>query len=210
MELNAKQNLDIAETLDTGRVSERRRRLKKWLIVFFLLVIGAVTAVLVLRPGKGTDGTQHRTQAARKGDIVVTVTATGNLEPTNQVDVGSELSGTARSVEVDFNDRVTVSQVLAKLDTSKLEAQNLQLKAALASAEATVMLARATVKEADSNLARLKRVRELSGDKVPSQFELDAAEAALERARAEEARACLLYTSPSPRDRTRSRMPSSA
>lgn len=189
MELNPKQDLDIAETLDTGRVSDRRRRLKRWLIVTVLLVIGAVAAGLVLRPGKGTDGTQYRTQAARKGDIVVTVTATGNLEPTNQVDVGSELSGTARSVEVDFNDRVTVNQVLAKLDTSKLEAQNLQLKAALASAEATVMLARATVREADGNLARLKRVRELSGDKVPSQFELDAAEAALERARAEEARA---------------------
>ena len=39
------------------------------------------------------------TQEVTRGDLTVTVTATGNLEPRNQVDIGSELSGTIRSVD---------------------------------------------------------------------------------------------------------------
>jgi len=51
------------------------------------------------------------------------VSATGTLQPTNQVDVGSEISGTIKTVEVDYNDQVTRGQVLAKIDPTKLEAQ---------------------------------------------------------------------------------------
>ncbi|MCJ7830403.1 MAG: efflux RND transporter periplasmic adaptor subunit, partial [Desulfobacterales bacterium] len=116
-----------------------------------------------------------------------TVSATGTLQPTNQVAVGSELSGIIRAVEVDYNNTVKVGQPLARLDTSKLEAQVLQAKATLETAQAKVLQARATVREASSNLERLKKVRELSKNKVGSQYDLDAAEAALERARAEEA-----------------------
>ena len=42
-----------------------------------------------------------------RGALTVTVTATGNLEPRNQVDIGSELSGTVRLVNVDVNDEVS-------------------------------------------------------------------------------------------------------
>jgi HlyD family secretion protein len=150
-------------------------------------VIGVAIAGLVLARTDQPDGTHYRTEKARRGDLVVTVTATGNLEPTNQVDVGSELSGTVRSVEVDYNHRVKVGQVLARLDSSKLEAQNLQSKAALASAKAKVLQAQATVKEATSNLKRLRQVRKLSGNTSPSPYEIDAAEAALDRAKADEA-----------------------
>jgi HlyD family secretion protein len=53
----------------------------------------------------------------------VTVTATGNLAPTNEVEVGSELSGIVRTVAVDFNARVTVGQPLAHLDDTKFAAR---------------------------------------------------------------------------------------
>jgi HlyD family secretion protein len=148
-----------------------------------------VATYIALRPAERHEGKQYKTEEVRKGDLIVKVTATGNLEPTNQVDVGSELSGIVRSVEVDYNDSVKVGQLLASLDTSKLEAQNLQAKAALASAKAKVLQTQATVKETRSYLARLKQVRQLSGSKVPSQYDLDAAEAAFERARADEASA---------------------
>jgi len=153
------------------------------------VAIGAVIAGLVLARTDQTDGTQYRTEDARRGDLIVTVTATGNLEPTNQVDVGTELSGTVRSVNADYNDKVKLGQVLARLDTLKLEAQNLQYKAALASAKAKVLQAQATVKETASNLKRLRQVRELTGNKSPSQCDIDAAEAALDRAKADEASA---------------------
>ena len=125
----------------------------------------------------------------KRGDLTVIVTATGTLQPTNKVDVGSELSGIVKSVEADYNDRVKVGQVLARLDTSKLEAQVTQSRAALDSAKAKVLQAQATVLETRSKLTQFQKVRELSNNKVPSQSELDAAEAAFERAKADEASA---------------------
>jgi HlyD family secretion protein len=119
----------------------------------------------------------------------VTVTATGALEPTNQVDVGSELSGIIKTVEVDYNDRVKIGQILARLDTDKLKAKVLQSKAALESARAKVLEAQATVKESEDQLARLKQVWKLSNNMVPSQQDLDAAQAVLHRAKAIEATA---------------------
>jgi HlyD family secretion protein len=179
------QESDIAGVLGLDRPPGRRRRLKRWFILV-LAGLAAVTTGFALKNRAVTPSPQYKTQEVGRGNLFVTVTATGTLEPTDQVDVGSELSGIVRSVGVDFNDRVKVGQVLARLDTSKLEAQKLQAKAALASSEARVLQVRATVRETEGNLARLRKVRELSNNKVPSQYDLDAAEAALERARADE------------------------
>ena len=125
---------------------------------------------------------EYATQPVRTGDLVVSVTATGPLEPTEQVDIGSELSGTLRSVEVDYNAAVHAGQVLARLDTTRLEAQALQAKSSLEAAQAAVDEARASQGETQSQLARLRRVQELSGGKVPSQQELAAAQTAAVRA----------------------------
>ena len=129
---------------------------------------------------------QYQTQKVQHGNLTVTVTATGNLEPTNQVDVGTEVSGTVETVEVDYNDHVKIGQVLARLDMSKLQAQVLKSKAALESAQAKVLETQATVNETRNELERLKRVWELSDNKVPSQHDMDAAYAALQRALAAE------------------------
>jgi HlyD family secretion protein len=115
------------------------------------------------------------------------VTATGTLAATNSVEVGCELSGTAKTVRADYNDIVKTGQVLADLDTSKLDAQLTQSKAALEAAKAKVQQAQATVKETQAKLAQYRKVKELSNNKVPSQAEFDAAEAALARGMADEA-----------------------
>jgi len=138
---------------------------------------------------ENSNSAQYKTQEVVRGNLTVVVTATGTLQPTNKVDVGSELSGILKSVQVDYNDRVKVGQVLATLDTSKLEAQVTQSKAVLESAKAKVLQAQATVMETRSKLTQFQKVRELSNNKVPSQAELDAAEAAFERAKADEASA---------------------
>jgi HlyD family secretion protein len=78
---------------------------------------------------------------------------------------------------------------LARLDTTKLDAQVTQSKAALESEQAKVLQAKATVNETKSKLLQLQKVRELSNNKVPSQLDIDAAEAAFERAKANEASA---------------------
>ena len=188
MKSNTNPNSDVARTLEIDQSHGYGKRVKRWIVVA-LVVIVALVGVVIWRTSGKSSATQYKTEEVKRGDLTVVVTATGTLKPTNSVDVGSELSGTAKSVEVDYNSRVKVGQVLARLDTSKLEATLTQSRAALESAKAKVLQAQATVAETRAKLAQLQRVRELSNGKVPSQSEMDAAEAAFERARADEASA---------------------
>ncbi len=125
------------------------------------------------------------TEPVTKGNLRVAVTANGTLQPTRTVNIGSELSGTVARVLVDVNDRVKKGQVLVELDTSRFADLVTRSRATLASANAKVAQADATVKEAEGNLTRLQEVQRLSGGKVPSPAELDTAQATLERARAD-------------------------
>ncbi|MDY6950210.1 MAG: efflux RND transporter periplasmic adaptor subunit [Thermodesulfobacteriota bacterium] len=188
MKSNTNEESDISQTLGIDQTPGHKKHLKRWLLLALLAIVGLTIAVAWQRLGK-SDSIHYQTQKVQRGNLTVTVTATGNLEPTNQVDVGSEVSGTIETVEVDYNDQVKVGQVLARLDTDKLSAQVLKSKAALESARAKVLEAKATVEETRNELARLEQVRELSNNKVPSQHDLDAAEAALDRAQADEASA---------------------
>jgi HlyD family secretion protein len=178
---------DIAETLGMHKSHMFRKRMKRYLVLALGVVL-AVATVVIWIASKSTV-TQYKTEQVRRGDLTVIVTATGTLQPTNTVSVGSELSSIITSVEVNYNDKVKAGQVLAKLDTSKLDAQLTQSKAALESAKAKVLQAQATVAETHAKLAQLQKVRELSNGKVPSQSEMDAAKASYERAKADEASA---------------------
>jgi len=148
------------------------------------LVVIAVAAWLLLRSGEDKTAPRYTTEAATVGTLVVKVSATGNLQPTNTVDVGSELSGIVDKVMVDDNDEVKKGQVLARLDLSKLQDAVAKSRASLAAAEAQVLQAQATVAEARAMLSRYQQVSQLSGGKVPSKTEMDTAEANLKRAEA--------------------------
>ncbi|HRH80427.1 MAG TPA: efflux RND transporter periplasmic adaptor subunit [Thiobacillaceae bacterium] len=127
---------------------------------------------------------RFHTEPVILGTLVVKVSATGKLQPTNQVDVGSELSGIVEKVLVDENDRVRKGQELARLDLSKLNDAVAKSSANLAAAEAQSRQTQATLAEARANLSRLRQVAELSGGKVPSKNEMDGAEANVKRAEA--------------------------
>jgi HlyD family secretion protein len=191
MDLNTPQtgkDTGIAGKLDVHTEQAPGRRLRRiliWSIPIVLIAIGLLTWGL---RGKSAP-VRYKTQPARIGTITVTVSATGNLQPTNQVIVGSELSGTIKTVEVDYNDQVKVGQVLARLDTSKLSAQVLQSQAVLASAHAKVEQTRATIKETRAALERLLEVGRLSNNKAASKSDLETAQAARDRAIADEAAA---------------------
>ncbi len=131
----------------------------------------------------------YSTQAVARGDLTLTVTANGTIQPTRSINIGSELSGTVLKVNVDVNDRIKKGQVLVELDTAKLNDQILRSRAAVASAEAQVAQTGATVAEVRSNLARLEQVARISGGQVPAQAELDTARASLTRAVGAEASA---------------------
>ena len=123
----------------------------------------------------------YSTAQVTRGDLTVTVTATGTVEPTNLVEISSELSGTVRAVNVDHNDTVTTGQVLAQLDTDKLEASLARSKATLESKLASVAEAEATVAETKEQYDRIK---ELSDRNVVSVQSLQAAAAGQTRAEA--------------------------
>ena len=180
------QNIDIIRTLGLDHSSGRRRKLKGLLYWAVSVLVIIITATFFFMRNDA-DTLKYKTQEAQRGNLTIMVTATGNLEPTNQVDVGIEVSGTIKTVEVDYNDRVKVAQVLARLDTTKLKGLVLQAKAVLQSAHTKVRKAQAKIKEAGNQLKRLKHVQKLSGGKVPSQAELDAQEETLQVAQAEEA-----------------------
>ncbi len=163
-------------------------KIARWLGLAVLLAAVA-GGWIMWSASQNRNGVSYVTEEAARGKLTVTVSATGNLQPTNQVDVGSELSGTVEKVLVDDNDHVKRGQILAQLDLSKLNDQVAKSQAAVVAAEAQVAQTRATVAETTASLARLKKVAELSGGKVPSKTEMDSAEAALLRAVANEANA---------------------
>ncbi len=178
----------LAAVLQAGGSSSLFGRHRRWVwAAIGLLLIAAIA--LWVRSGRNDNAPRYRAEEAALGDLVVTVSATGNLQPTTSVDVGSELSGTIESVLVDENDHVKKGQVLARLDVSKLQDAVVKSRAALESAQAQVLVQQATVAQAQANLGRLRQVAELSGGKVPSKAELETSEADLKRAHANEAAA---------------------
>lgn len=189
--MTSKQNeeSEIARVLNLSKSADNPRRIGKWVIAIIFMALAILGLSDFLKSSRSSGVVQYKTQEVVRGDLTVIVTATGTLQPTNKVDVSSELSGIIKTVEVDYNSKVKFGQPLAKLDTSKLEAQATQSRAALESSRAKVLQTQATVKETRSKLAQLMKVRELSGNKVPSQTEIDAAEAALDRALADVASA---------------------
>ena len=126
-----------------------------------------------------------KTENIVRGDINLIVTATGNLTPTNQVTIGSELSGTVSEVLVDINDTVKKDQPIAQLDTAKLTQQTERSRAILLSAEARVTLAMATLTENTASLARFEGLLQLSEGKTPSKAQMDTAQATVDRSKAE-------------------------
>ncbi|WP_374259815.1 efflux RND transporter periplasmic adaptor subunit [Zoogloea sp.] len=158
-----------------------------------LLIVAGVAALfavaLFFATGEKASNGHYVTEPASVGTLVVTVSATGTLQPTKSVDVGSEQSGTLAAILVEENDRVKKGQLLAQLDTAKLRDAVAKSEAALAAANAAVAQARATVAESKASLARMRQVAELSGGKVPARTELETAEATVQRAVANEASA---------------------
>lgn len=168
---------DIAAILKDGRRSGRSRRVA---VVAVAAVVAAAGLWWWLAAG-GDSAVTYTMRPVTRGDLTVTVTATGTVEPTNEVLISSELSGTVRSVAVDYNDRVSQGGVLATLDTDKLTANVALAKATLAARAAEVSQAEATAAE---TAAAYERTMELANRGVSTTQALETAKAADDRAKA--------------------------
>ena len=113
--MQVNKDTDVAASLGLGESGPRAGGPGRWLVAS--LVVMALAGAVLLWLGLDHQGAaQYRTAVAQRGDLTVTVTATGSVQPTNDVEISSELSGIIRTVAVDYNDRVEVGQVLAELD----------------------------------------------------------------------------------------------
>jgi HlyD family secretion protein len=166
---------DIENVLGLDGSGRRRRRWPLLLILFAGLGAGAGTFFWATQPEAATT---YRTVEIGSGAMTVLVSATGRLEPLTQVEISSELSGVVRTVAVEENERVAAGDVLAILDTTRLEAQVERAEAGVAVAAARVSEARATHNETERALAR---ARQLSERGMVADQALDNALAAHER-----------------------------
>jgi HlyD family secretion protein len=159
---------DLARRLGIGgRMGARRG----WIIG------GAIVAVLVVLAlifGSRGRAPEYVTQAVTRGPLAVTVSATGTLQPRDQVDVGAEISGRIEQLYVDYNDRVKKGEKLAHINTDQIEAQLAQSRAAQAQAQATLT-------QTSQNYPRTVA---LTKSNAASKQDLDNARADLMRARA--------------------------
>jgi HlyD family secretion protein len=173
--------ITIESRLDLTPGARRRRRIIRWsiwLLVIAAVVVGAATAARSMRTPTPV---RYQTEPVQRGPLTVAVTATGDVQSLTEVKVGTEISGIVETVSVDFNTRVTRGQVLAKVNTDKLEAQAQQAKAALESARADVVNADASVE--DTKRA-FDRAQALFDRTLLSRSDRDTAESAFKRAEA--------------------------
>jgi len=137
-------------------------------VVTFLLLAALIAC-------KGRDKkNEYQTQKADRGNITMTVTATGTLSAVTTVQIGSQVSGVISRLYADFNSHVTKGQLLAELDPTPFQAQVEQRQADVSKAKITTANARITY----------ERQRRLAASGLAAQADLDAARAQYEEAAA--------------------------
>jgi len=150
--------------------------MKKLLTVFVALVIvaGGGLAAWRYREQMSAPPMRYNTVKVERGDIARIVTATGSLEPVNQVTVGAQVTGTVAKLHADYNSVVKKDQVIAEIDPAFLDAQ-------LQETEAALVKARASARQSERER---QRIEALAKSKIVSNQELEAARTSAEVAQA--------------------------
>jgi HlyD family secretion protein len=127
-------------------MSQKSSRRRTVVIVLAALVVVAAGIFILTRPKKA----KYRTSPVERGDINISVSATGTVNPVNQVTVGSQVSGTVEKTYFDFNDYVKAGQILATIDPRNYTSALQQAKANLASAQASLTQSELTSARAET------------------------------------------------------------
>jgi HlyD family secretion protein len=154
---------------------ENNHKQRRWLIAAIVVVVAVLVAMFFLRKGKGGGGDQYRTEVVSRGDVTMTVSATGTVSAVTTVQVGSQVSGIIAKLYADFNSQVKKGQLLAELDPTPF----LQ---AMEQRRADVTKSQIDVANQQVNYGRQKR---LAAAGLIAQADLDAAKAAYDASRAQ-------------------------
>ena len=91
----------------------------KWWLIVILLICGLLCWWLC--PFSKSKKKEYITIDITRGDITQTVTATGEIQPVNTINVGSQVSGTIEDIFVDFNSHVKKGDILLTIEPSVLQ-----------------------------------------------------------------------------------------
>lgn len=171
----------IEQTL--GLNTPKPSSLKKYLLIGTTILLCIGVGWVIIKSSASSEIEYIITPVQIK-KLTTTVSATGNLEPTNTIDVGIEVSGTVTDVLVDYNDRVKVGQLMARLDTTKLSSKVTSSKAALLRYRANISAAKASLANAVNEAERVHKMYTSTGGNYPSKKEVDEADNALLSAKA--------------------------
>src|SRR5262249_14847532 len=128
----------------------------------------------LFRRGKGGGKEQYRTEVVDRGNITMTVNATGTVSAVTTVQVGSQVSGIIAKLYADFNSRGKKGQLLAELDPTPFHQMGEKRRAAVAKAQVEVANPKITY----------NRQKRLADSGLIPQSDLDAAKAAYDSSRA--------------------------
>ncbi len=107
-------------------------RRHKWWIILFISVAGGF---MYFMGGGDNQGAGFATATISRGNLRQVVTATGEIQPLNTINVGSQVSGTIEAIYVDYNSKVKKGDILLEIEPSVLQASVDEAKASLVSAE---------------------------------------------------------------------------
>lgn len=142
------------------RKKTKRKNSRVWILLLLLIIIaGAATGYYYYFEQEEEPVAKIKTVVAEKGDIELTVTALGNLQPRDYVDVGAQVSGQLEKLHVDIGDEIKEGELLAEIDPevllSRVDATRAQLqaqKAQLAERQAELELAKQQFKRQENLL----------------------------------------------------------
>jgi HlyD family secretion protein len=163
---------------------QRRRQIspsaRRWVIaagvVLLLLAIWLVVRALT----SGAGAPRYITKPVAYADISSTVEETGTVNPVNEVQVGTQVSGTINSLEVDYNSIVHKGQVLATLDPTSLQATASQVQGAQAAAQSNASAALSTASQSAAAIAAANaNAKVASANALSAEANLAKAQAAL-------------------------------
>ncbi|HEX4961595.1 MAG TPA: efflux RND transporter periplasmic adaptor subunit [Thermoanaerobaculia bacterium] len=153
---------------------ENNHKQRRWLIAAIVVVVAVLVVLFFLRRGKDGGGDRYRTEAVSRGNITMTVNATGTLSAVVTVQVGSQVSGIISRLYADFNSQVKQGQLLAELDPTPFQ-QTVEQR------QADVTKSKVEVANALITYNRQKRLFDAG---LIAQSDLDAAKAAFDSAQA--------------------------
>ncbi|HLA02097.1 MAG TPA: efflux RND transporter periplasmic adaptor subunit [Aestuariivirga sp.] len=178
---NLPEKQEIENILGLGRQASTMRWAKRgaWLAILALVIVGSY--LWYQNSQTVANAIAYETSPAKRADLTVTVTATGTIQPTTQIDVSSEMSGVVRAVNVDNNSLIKKGDVLAELDSERFKAQLRSLQASVGSAKAKLADTQATLQASELALTRQKSLQRRG---LVITQDLEAAQAAEQRAEA--------------------------